>query len=1361
MMLFPRIFSSPERQLKIAGRYFRAGKATRADRAVDSAINVLRKKYLKRNPNTKRLLCDAWFLKGQLQLRAGKREDAFRSFFACGDRVSDDSGCLVFVVRKTLALPIVPIELCPALVSYAANAELRRSQQDYSRIVAHISKLWRPNPQEDGSIEAVEKWNVDLLERASDCAWCRYHVGIIAASRRKWADACTVLQQATTLEPQWEAPLRLYAFVLLQMERSPAALALLKRREGLGSSRGTLLLRAYLETIVGDLSIAAQCYRQANAIRALQSKHRFALAEILVRLGLMTEARQFLAIEIGEISPAARIVWALTLSENGPDADVQNALGAVVKDQQFGEQAAAAVLAIVAEHPHHEGALTSLSVIPIAHRGNRYFMIEGACHFSQRRWKDALFSWSRIKPPDPRFRQAEAVVQINDLIDRYNSGDFLGVVTACSFAQFSDDWGIQADRLCVFALGRLFKLANHNKLDAQIIDSLSRTIKTTPALLEIPNASDLVGAIFAASGRAEQAIEFLRNPQQLDVALIGAGAALRVGDPELAMELLRHFPSTDCRRAQLIATAAAQLRNWDDALAALDADPQNSNLRAAICFLAGRFDELESMGPAGGVTSFFRAVHMLDAGRRESGKAELDRVEIGSPLRADADRLSGWLDLCDAARALRGGNIDEARIRLLAAIRQWPGANGAVAGLSGGDEALMCIMVYANDRAKLQEVFTRAGRQAGFADPKSSHRLAIFHLTQGQIRVRDAQFTQAIAEWEAAIGYIGMVLANRIYMNAWRQARTQTYNFALPPEEDMQAAIVEACTTLFDNTAGQMDATNAEVARLLVSSLEAELHAANLLAQRQGFEIDGLRRVFGPTALVGTNIATEFAEYCLDIAQVEGRRDEDAEPRANPRHDNKRLVGVDEIECYFSNLRLPALLASKGDVERALDYIERDNSICYPLCNMDRCTSGPRNGCSGRTKRFVACNPAFARDGGAEDLRHVALNMQLTLVLKVAEHEIAKNDMKLERLKQLWSKAVELGKVCGRSDAVAERTHKLVFGRIAALGADGKNDVAYEIVRVANLAVPSDDLKSEAARLMTDRAIDLANDANDFESAVKMLREAYGVNPHNPRIRRSLITALRTLSDRDFDANNQRCFGLLREAHDIAAQWVEQDEFNSEPRDIVTSLESQHASYLRKRALEVIEKDRTKAARYLQESVEFALRWSILPKAPTQTRELAQIIASELAAVIAGNAIEIMNDRSGVLREFAATGQRPATNLLRAARMLDPTSTYVAKNLMAILHQRSLAAAELKLGLNVCVDLLNEATLIGELLLRSREDKEIRELTDRISRDLKALFRVRPDLARSPKWRDPAALQVMTSPTLEDGMRLLRKEKLP
>jgi tetratricopeptide (TPR) repeat protein len=392
--LFTRLFSNPRRQLAKAVRCFQAGREARATKAVDRAIRTLQRRFSNTGSERKSLLSQAWFLKGLLQLKAGNRPQAFRSFFACADRVPQEASCLAFVVNETMSLRQIPEQLYPLLVEYVAKGELHRTDSNYRKNTAQIRKLLRPDPATPGSIDAVERWNIALRGKVENCAWCYYHLGIIAAAKLDWDQACTLLRQAVGLDPRCEAARRLFAFSVLQVMGARDALSILK--EGDNLSRGTLILRAHLERLTGDLAASVQFYDRADGISHLKGGQLLGFAETLVRTGQNEKARHLLRRVQGDLTPAGRIVQALALAAQGPSEDVRTPLVKLIAERTMRREAAGALLTVAAAHPEHEGALTALQQIPEDCRDDRYHLVAGACCAAQKRWADSLDAWSRL-----------------------------------------------------------------------------------------------------------------------------------------------------------------------------------------------------------------------------------------------------------------------------------------------------------------------------------------------------------------------------------------------------------------------------------------------------------------------------------------------------------------------------------------------------------------------------------------------------------------------------------------------------------------------------------------------------------------------------------------------------------------------------------------------------------------------------------------------------------------------------------------------------------------------------------------------------------------------------------------------------
>ncbi len=1518
MLLLARFFGNPNRLLAGAAEDFRNGKPARALKRADRAIRLLQRRVARAGAGamTKALLSDAWFLKGRWALQTGETQQAFRCFFACPDRVARDATSLAFVASEGCNLKDVPAQLYPLLVEYVASREVRQIAPDHPKIAARIRRLLRPDLARPDTIEAVERWNAALAEKAEDCAWCQYHLGIIAVARGDWNRAAAPLRRAVGLDPRGESARNLFALAVLHVAPPQDALAILN--EGDGGSRGTLLMRAHLEQLCGDLATAAKCYRDADAAKPLRSEDLLAFAEILVRLDRLDEARKVIGRVPGKLSPGGRIVKALALSGKGPVEEVRRPLADLAKqataakaddhaartERVVSSQATAALLAVVAQHLDHPDALAALGEIPPADRGRLYHLTAGACHAARKDWSGAAAEWSTLchvtavdlgtaenesdrfvpiikkgtayplseprtcifypalprpeviripiyegdhhqaalnahqcdleiavpagsdlsrgvevsfdfdrnrvmhakanifgndgrleityardrrhsrnvsasEPPTPgklvisdkigegpndAFWEALEIVRLNSLVDWYNSGDLASILKFCVWGGLGR--ATEVDRLCILTLGRLVRAAAFGKLHEGELEEVEQTVNRASPLLQLPDATELMGAIFAACGRDPQAVELLRETKRLDAALIGARSALRLDQPLVANEILGRFKDPDPRKARLLAVAAAKRREWDGALASLGPDSENAELHAALAFLAGRPEELAAVPTNGGPGSYFKAVVLLRGGRRNEARSELERIGATEPMRADADRLLGWIMLGEAAEALRASDLQKAQTDLVAAARYWPGADGATAMLPGGQEGLLSILVAANHRPKLHEALVAESARHGFADPRSCHRLAIFQLAEGRAKILDGAHEQAIGEWERAIGYLAVALASRSYMEAWRQDRAVAYNYPLGPEVDIDAGVRDFCAKLFESaaartrteiTASQSDrqpaAEVAEALRMLSLALEAELQAAQLLAQRGGFAHEGRMLVFGPTMLAHSELAAEFSEHCLELKFDDILADP---PDA-------LAATAEDIQRFFSCLRVPALLLRKGDIAGASKVFETAGWCCLPTSMLGRCVKGPLRGCPGRGEVFGICNPAFAHEDGPEDLKHSAQNLQLTLVLKLADREIRKEEPDLERLKPLWKEAIALGDACGRSEEVRESISTLVRGRIPQLLSDKRHDAAHALVGAAYAIVPEDELQTELVRVANVLAVKLLNEKEDFTTAAELLRDAYRLNPHQLLVKQNLIVVLRRMADQAIGKDNDKCLALLREGFDIGARSLCEDGYNEEIADGVIQTALGYMYTLRKTAIDVAGQNTRQAAIHLRQAVKFGVE--CVRDGYARNDEIPSLVANmvgELAIVVAGVGIEIANKSEKRSEPEFATASRSqhedadAMDLLRAAHLLDPASPDITRNLIALLQEQGYNALKLlqpdssssyatealrqrgaerwrndlrSLGLALCAALLEEAQAIGRNWLSFHDDRDIRTLVNRVSEDLRRVAGLR---ARAP-----------------------------
>src|SRR5581483_4985743 len=127
---------------------------------------------------------------------------------------------------------------------------------------------------------------------------------------------------------------------------------------------------------------------------------------------------------------------------------------------------------------------------------------------------------------------------------------------------------------------------------------------------------------------------------------------------------------------------------------------------------------------------------------------------------------------------------------------------------------------------------------------------------------------------------------------------------------------------------------------------------------------------------------------------------------------------------------------------------------------------------------------------------------------KLVEQGLVTPDPHLDRLQQLWRETGEAAKAIGRLSEAAQRTAKLVLDRVHAFYKAREQPKAKEMLEAAQAVLPHEDLENELALLTTDMAVQKANDG-DLVGGTDMLREAYLLARHQPRIKKNLILVLR------------------------------------------------------------------------------------------------------------------------------------------------------------------------------------------------------------------------------------------------------------
>lgn len=1319
MVRFGDFFAGPAQQVRAAASRLQSGDLTGAGRAADAAIRRLQNQRRKTS-NVRELLEEAWYIRAQVHLRSNESQAAFRAFFASRDRLSDDERSLAYFSGEAAALETLPAEILPLLIGFAARTN--GSADPMARQASHrLRKRFRPRLGDAAQCAQVQQWNLKITEAGSGCAWSFYHLAVLAAGRQDWSACQGYLNQALTIDPGDEAARLLMAFSMMEIGQNSSANSLILTIEPGHATRAALLLRAYAEAQRRNPQTASHLYETAHAKRPLDQAALMAWADALLCVGRPADAKAWLA-KAGALPPSGRIVLALALSADNQAELALKGIGPLLDIARYRHPAANAALIIAGRHPGYDGSMAVLAKIPPDQRGDRFYEVEGLCYAARGQWSQSVQSWSQLKTPGAPVSTAAEQARLAALAAACNQGDFAGVLQSWARLRFVGDAAGEADGLCRVALRKLTLQARDRQPDAGLASLLKETAEavTQRGLLETSDFGDLIGRLLLVSGQFAEAISLLSASRRTEARLIAASAALRHRDGQLASELLEPLPDTDPRKARLLAVAAALDAKWDAALALIGSQDADRELQDVVLFLAGRPLSGAKEG-ASDAACYLNAVALIRDGNLAEGWNGLERIGRGSRYRNAADRLAGWLRLREAGAAVRAGRLEEGREHLLASARTWHGKDSGLSGMPAGDAGLLSLHIHADNRAQIAETLATVAHASGPCEPASCHRLTIFHLSEGQSKLVLGDVPAAIAQWELATSYLGAVLADSGYVREWAQIRSETYGVDQPAIEEYKADIQKHVMDVFEAAAARLDADGAggeaEQVRSLMLLLEAEIHAASLVAEAGGFEpnsLPGRTLVLGPGLVASAQLSEEFARFhrFLVAAEEIKRATADAE-RAELGEEGEpappdRSNLAEEIGYYFSSLRFPALMIRSGNFKRALAMLEQRDRSCFPLC-ASNCSEGPLKGCRGRGKRFRACNPAFVYEDGERDLEAAASGMRVTVLAKIAEALLTSEEPNANELKAALRRTMSAANGSARSTAAIEALKLVVRGRTRSLQEQKQYDRGAKIMEIATSIFDDDDLKADLGELYAQHAIQLLNAKEeivvaDFDVALPKLRRAAELSPRLLWVQVQTANVLRALALHIGTKDIDRCNALLTEAHEITASLHREQPLNDEYGTAAARARLDLADLHTARALKIV-KDRPRDAIPI-----FVKALELMQVTPTdEMRERTLTTTNEvremLSVTLAGYGIDAANERSDI---------DSAVTLLRAAWLLNPGGDHPTRNLMHSLWQLSHRYAESDPAL--AGQLQQEALYVGKTLLNGgSRDAEVRSLIPVIS----------------------------------------------
>jgi tetratricopeptide (TPR) repeat protein len=241
---------------------------------------------------------------------------------------------------------------------------------------------------------------------------------------------------------------------------------------------------------------------------------------------------------------------------------------------------------------------------------------------------------------------------------------------------------------------------------------------------------------------------------------------------------------------------------------------------------------------------------------------------------------------------------------------------------------------------------------------------------------------------------------------------------------------------------------------------------------------------------------------------------------------------VERLERMFSVLRHAAVLDDDGQLEAALEQLRKQQG----------------NGV-GRAE-FGRCNPAFAIAGGSELLEGAARKFEIALLLRLGEQEVSSAEDRVDRGVAYWRAALALADGDASAATIAS-IHKIAVGRAHALDRRERVPEAIRLLDAVNDLCGDGTILGELATLHAHRAIMVANESKDWETAVDELRKARELNSRSQFIDRNFVIALRQRAHQIFEEQQADSYQLLREALAVAETLLRTDPDNSESQSFV------------------------------------------------------------------------------------------------------------------------------------------------------------------------------------------------------------------
>lgn len=1068
------------------------------------------------------LVAQAQFVRGRAQIGLNRIADAVETLVcACPTLASEDDAVVQFLLREAPGQTGFALEIRHFALLVARR--LARGPQSGSTLAA-LARLFQPRLGDLINRDDLEAANGEVSRLFPSLGWPRFHLGVLRAERGDLGAALTHFEAARRASPNAAAE-HMYAWTLAAMGK-PVDVSQVAAGTGDAAMRVRCFLEAEWRRAQLDFAGAAAAMERAAALTRLNDGELLALTEAHVNAGHCDRAALALSqlSEGATESPVARLLVGAVAAGEGKLEEALSNLVALVADTGVGGEAARICIEIVDAHPALSGAMAAMECVPTVRRISPYLQARAAALSAQGRCAEALAVWGqceRLRPLDQERRDLTRLMLARERLSEGRAAD------ALQLALDAAETGHLKHAACATAMRALAAVLVDVREVAlpRLAALLKAAINTWPALLSTPASSELIGVLasYCDATEGERAVEGMSR----EALLAMAQAQLALGRGDRARSLLSSAGSDPDQAALALAADVWEGRVTPDD-ARLSA-PGFEDLCAAAAYRVGSV--VSNATPVG---RFFQAQGAIDRGEHSSDLADLFKAVQDSPtVGVAAKRALAWLKL----KAIGGEARSDGQALLenvFAADALWPGVDGALRDVRRQD-APIAILVGAGARAGALSGIEREAKGGELCDPAFAHALGVVSVSLAIEHAAAGADDAAAGHLSRAAGELGVTLAADSYLDAWRAQRLRRYG-DLPDAGDIPLwrgladAVIHAVESASAHLAALGHDGFARQAEVFSEALECEIAAARALASAGGLR-DG--HGAGPLYVARAGLHRDLSRAISGAgAQAPG------------------------LERQFSALRRASALRASGDAESALEALQRRPQPCPTT--RSACPSGPLAGCEGCGHEvFVLCNPCFADESGAANLRHEARSFQLELLLETSRRRVALDAVRGEDLEGLWREAHAIGGELGRGPATSDAIADIALGRCQSLMQQERWRDAGLVLNAASAVVADPYLIARHAEVLAIQGIDAANAQADFGQAVAKLRAAYVLNPVSIHVKRNFLRAIRAFSADAFRSDIQRAIRILEDGAQVSRMWLWDDPLNEEAKEHEEALYSQ------------------------------------------------------------------------------------------------------------------------------------------------------------------------------------------------------------